>query len=158
MQPKIVKMDKRYIVGLFGDRGKQEEISKRFDELYNQTPFEKTDTHKCYIYLWSDGTNAPKKGKDYFTGFESDCVSSRDIFDTFVIPACEWAIFEVNPAKWWKSGDEKVEGWIKNNEVYSWGEYDGAVFQLEYYKEKFSGSENPSSLMEVWYPLERRGE
>ena len=33
MQPNMIKMDKRYIVGLFGDRDKQKEVSMRFDEI-----------------------------------------------------------------------------------------------------------------------------
>lgn len=153
IQPKIVKLDKRYIVGLFGNRSKQSELWKDFDELYAKEPFTKADEYKCSIYFW--GKN-PIPNKNIFFGFESGSSADGNPFDTIEIPACEWAVFEVNPAKWWVSGDKKVEGWVANNTAYHWRNYNGAVYQLEYYKEKFKGGRDPDSLMEVWYPLEKR--
>ena len=61
----------------------------------------------------------------------------------------------MNPAQWWTVGDKAVEGWVANNETYRWREHDGAVYQLEYYRENFKG-EDPDSIMEIWYPLERK--
>ena len=154
MQPKIIKMDKRYIIGLFGQRSKQGGLWKEINERYAENPFNKTDKYDCSIYFW--GKN-PVAGKNIFFGFESDGAAEvdADVFTKIELPACEWAIFEVKPAQWWKVGDKEVEGWIANNETYRWRKFNGAVYQLEYYKEKFKGARDPDSLMEVWYPLER---
>lgn len=151
VKPEIIKMDNRYIVGLFGSRSKQGELWSDFDERYAKNPFAKADEYKCSIYFW--GKN-PKPNKNIFFGFESGSAAEDGMFDTIELPACEWAVFEVKPARWWAAGDKDVEGWIAKHEKYRWRTYNGAVYQLEYYKEKFKGADDPDSLMEVWYPLE----
>ena len=112
-------------------------------------PFAKSDEHDCHIYLWE----MQEPEKTVFFGYETDSVIDSDKFITIELPACEWAIFEVEPAKWWTIGDVVVQDWIADNEKYSWRKYDGSIYQLEYYKEKFKGENDPSSRMEVWYPL-----
>ena len=159
MQPKIIKMEKRRIIGLFGQRSKQSKLWADFDERYAKAPFNKTDPYKCSIYFWGNPIleKYPKSHrKNIFFGYESDSPVNDAVFDIIELPACEWAIFEVEPAKWWKVGDKKVEGWIEKNAIYNWRKYGGAVYQLEYYKEKFKGADDPDSLMEVWYPLDNR--
>ena len=150
MQPKIIKMDARYITGLFGAVKNQHECYKTFEEYYTKKPFEKADKYDCRVYLW----NMPKE-RQFFYGFETDGTIKTD-FITIEFPACEWAIFEVIPAKWWVSGDKEVQGWVANNKNYKWRKYDNSKCQIEYYKEKFLGAENPDSLMEIWYPLEEK--
>ncbi|MCL2546698.1 MAG: GyrI-like domain-containing protein [Oscillospiraceae bacterium] len=151
MQPKIVKMDKRHITGMFGTVKNQHECCKHFEEHYEKNPFEKADKYDCRVYLW----NMPKE-RQFFYGFETDSVIDDSDFVTIEFPSCEWAIFEVSPAKWWVSGDKDVQDWVANNEKYKWRKYDGSKCQLEYYKEKFFGADNPDSLMEIWYPLEEK--
>jgi len=152
MQPKIIKMEKRYITGLFGNIDNQGEIWKKIKKFYAKKPFVKFDKYDCHIYLW----DMPDKEKTVFFGYETEGAIAGDDFVTIEIPACEWAIFEVKPAKWWKSGDKEVESWIADNEKYNWRTYEGSIFQFEYYKEKFKGGKNPDSRMEVWYPLENK--
>ncbi|MDR2547045.1 MAG: GyrI-like domain-containing protein [Lachnospiraceae bacterium] len=154
VQPKIIKMDKRYFTGMFGSifpTKEQGKLHKKFNEYYNSKPYEKSDKYNCHIYLW----NMPKN-KNFFFGYETSSIINDSDFTTIEIPACVWAIFEVSPAKWWVSGDKEVEGWVKKNKEYNWLKYDGSKCQLEYYKEKFVGADNPDSLMEVWYPLNEK--
>ena len=154
MQPKIIEMEKRYITGMFGaifPLKKQGALRTEFKNCYEEKPFDKFDKYDCHIYFWK----MPDKQRTYFFGYETEGVVESDDFTTIELPSCEWAIFEVIPAKWWESGDKEVEGWVKKNKEYNWLKYDGSVYQLEYYKEKFMGAENPDSRMEIWYPLEK---
>ncbi|MDR2572237.1 MAG: GyrI-like domain-containing protein [Oscillospiraceae bacterium] len=153
IKPKIIKMDKRYIIGKFGSRGNRDDLLDLINERYAKNPFNKTDEYECNIYFWKSSPESKRPNYNSFFGYESDGAFKGKLFSTFEIPACEWAIFEVNPAQWWKYGDKDVEGWVANNDTYRWLTYKDAVFQFEYYREKFDGNK-PDSLMEVWYPLE----
>lgn len=147
-------MEKRYIAGMFGNRENHSELRQKVKTAYTKKTgkFEKADNYDCHIFFW----DMPDPERTYFFGYETNGAIVGYQFDTIEIPACEWAIFEVKPSKWWKSGDSEVEGWIANNEKYNWRKYDGSIFQFEYFKEKYKGSRSPDSLMEVWYPLEEK--
>ena len=151
MQPKIVAQNKRYITGMFGNVQKQGQLWEKVKKGYAESPFARSDEHDCRVYFWE----MANLDKTVFFGYETDSIIISDKFITIEFPACEWAMFEVEPAKWWVSGDADVQGWIANNEQYKWRKYDGSIYQLEYYKEKFKGSDDPDSRMEVWYPLEK---
>ncbi|MCL2378457.1 MAG: GyrI-like domain-containing protein [Defluviitaleaceae bacterium] len=149
MQLKIVKMDKFFIAGLYGHIKKQTELQNRLNEQYANTPFQKKSKYQVQIYFW--GNKDPDK--QAFYGFEVDPSEDSEALTILELPACEWAVFEVNTAEWWDTGDKEVEGWIKDNPNYHWRKFDGSVYQLEYWKEKFNGI-HPDSVSEVWYPLE----
>ena len=93
--------------------------------------------------------------KQVFYGFESEATEDSGAFTIIELPACEWAVFEVNTAKWWDSGDKDVEGWIVDHPHYLWRKLEGSTYLLEYWKEKFNGT-HPDSMTEVWDPLESR--
>jgi len=151
MQPKIIKMNKLFITGLYGNVKKQTELQDRLNKQYAKTPFAKKNKYQTQMYFW--GSKDPDK--QAFYGFESASTEDSGAFTIIELPACEWAIFEVNTAKWWDSGDKEIEGWIADNPKYRWRKFDGSIYQLEYWKEKFNGI-HPDSMTEVWYPLEER--
>jgi len=151
MQPKIVKMDKFFIAGLYGHIKKQTELQDRLNEQYAKTPFPKKSKYQTQMYYWGKR----KPDKQVFYGFEIDPAEDNEGFPLIELPACEWAVFEVNTAKWWDTGDKEVESWIVDNPNYLWRKHEGSIFLLEYWKEKFNDA-HPDSVTEVWYPLEKR--
>ena len=154
MQPKIIKLNKRYITGMFGNIENQGKLWIKVNEEYTKSPFAKFDEHFCHIYLWD--TLDPEKS--VFFGYETDSAIKSDEFITIEIPACEWAIFEFGPLKWDTPDSGKVVDWIENNEKYSCGKYDGSIYQFEYHKSRMKGEKDSESYMEVWYPLDEKGE
>ena len=155
MNPKIITLGKRYIIGKFCYRSKSTEIFNWIKEKRVNNPFEIIDKHECNIMFWKSTPGSKSLNYNAFLGYESDAPFNGRAFTTFEVPACEWAIFEANHSIWWKSGDKDIEGWIANNDIYKWRSYKNAVFQFEYYRDKFD-IEVPDSLMEIWYPLERK--
>jgi predicted transcriptional regulator YdeE len=169
MEPRIVGMDKQYITGIFGDIKSAGLLLKTFFEMYDKSQFAKADEYRCELPFW--GKRAPKgirkKGENYFIGYKTAGVLNQGEFVTIELPACQWAVFEVNPAKWYKSGDKEVEKWVRGNEQYRLLTFEGSIFQLEYYNREYISpdpaleKERPhvkytgdDSILEVWYPLE----
>ena len=153
MQPKIIKLNKRYITGMFGNIETQGEVWAKVNECYAKNPFAKSDEHFCHVYLWD--TANPEKS--VFFGYETESTIKNDDFVTIEIPACEWAIFEFGPLKWDSPDSGSVIDWIENNEKYRCGKYDGSIYQLEYHKQKLKEGKDFEACMEVWYPLEEKG-
>jgi len=142
--PKIIKLDKRYITGMFGNIETQGELWAKVNECYDKNPFSKSDARFCHIYLWD--TQDPERS--VFFGYETDSAIECDEFATLEIPACEWAIFDLGHLMWDAPNSGEVINWIENNGAYSCGKYDGSVYQIEYYTTQAS--------MEVWYPLDKK--
>jgi predicted transcriptional regulator YdeE len=152
MQPKIIKMNKRYITRIFGNIDTQDKLWRKVNEAYDKYPFVKADEHFCHIYLWE--TSDPEKS--VFFGFETNSVTESDDFITIEIPACEWAIFDLGLQKWDAPNSGEVINWIENNEKYSCKKYDGSIYQIEYHKNNKQDDNSSESFMEVWYPLDKK--
>ena len=146
-------MNKLYITGLFGDIKEHKILLNDFLVGFKNDPFPIVEKYRCELPFWnkakSKGIRMP--GENYFIGYKSHGVIESDFFVTLEIPASEWAMFEVVPSKWYKSGDKAVEGWIKHNDLYDWQKFEGSKYQLEVYGEKYSG---PDSVLEIWYQIE----
>jgi len=150
MQPKIIKCGKMQITGLTGDGNKTSAVWNEFDSRYKEKPFPKIDENGYEIRFF----NKEKEGRDVHVGFSVE--PGREIagFDVIVIPASEYAVFEVLVANGYDSGNAKMDKWLADNSNrLKCGEIDGAGFIMEVYGEKFKGGNQPDSIVEFWVPL-----
>ncbi|MCL2664813.1 MAG: hypothetical protein FWE82_04300 [Defluviitaleaceae bacterium] len=172
MQPTIISKDKLFITGLTGDANKTGEVWNDFDSRYKENPFPKkitaegTDEAGYEIRFWSEA----KKGQDVVrsdashlarlcnlhVGFATESELAIDGFDTIVIPATEYAVFEVFVAKGYDSGNAAMDKWVEDNSLQlKCREIDGNGFIIEYYGCKFKDGNQPDSIVEFWVPFYR---
>ena len=112
MQPKIISRDKLCIIGLSGDGTKTGEIWNDFDNRFKENPFPKADENGYEIRFW----NEAMKGKDVHVGFLTDS-EQVDGFDTIVVPATEYAVFEVLVVNGYDSGNAEMDKWLADNSM-----------------------------------------
>lgn len=158
MQPKIIKIDTLRITGFTGDGMKTGELWNNFDSQYKNNPFPKADENGYEIRFWKSRVTGktPDKGKDVHVGFSTDKAESFDCFTTIVLPAAEYAVFDVYVAKGYDSGNEEMEKWLADNmTMYRMLEFDGYEYVIECYNEKFKDGDKPDSIVEIWMPVEK---
>jgi|GEM_PF-791223 len=153
MQPKIIKKDKLYITGLTGDGGKTGEVWNEFDSRFKENLFTKADENGYEIRFYDGEKSAPQHG-DVHVGFLAESEITADGFTTIVLPASEYAVFDVYVAKGYDSGNDEMNTWLADNARLLKGrEIDGNGFIIEHYNEKFKDGNQPDSIVEMWLPF-----
>ena len=158
MQPKIIKKDRLYITGFTGDGSQTLKVWTDFDTQYNKNPFPKADESGYEIRFWQNRKTGkePAPDKSVHVGFLIEKALDSAEYTTIVLPAAEYAVFDVYVAKGYDSGNEEMEKWLDDNKfVYGLREFDGYEYILECYNEKFKGGDKPDSIVEIWLPLLR---
>jgi len=155
MQPKIIKKDTLHIIGLTGDGGNTGEVWNEFDRRYKENPFPKADENGYEIRFYDGEKSAPQHG-DIHVGFLTKSNEKMAGFDIAVIPATEYAIFDVYVAKGYDSGNAEMDNWLADNAMLLKGlEIKGNGFIIEHYNEKFKDGDKPDSIVEMWLPFYR---
>ncbi|MCL2512436.1 MAG: GyrI-like domain-containing protein [Oscillospiraceae bacterium] len=155
MQPKIISRDKLYITGLTGNGSKTGEVWSDFDSKYNKNPFPRAD--ECgYEIRYYDSERPAVLGKDIHVGFSAEAPGDIGGFATIVLPAGEYAVFDVYVAKGYDSGNKEMDEWLKDNAAqYRPRLIDGIGYIVECYNEKFDGGDKPDSIVEIWVPIHK---
>jgi predicted transcriptional regulator YdeE len=149
-QPAIITRDSLYITGLSGNGAKTGDVWNAFESLYNKTPFEKADENGYELRFKSE-VNEPEHGKDIHAGFLTAYKPAANGFTTVVLPASEYAVFDVIAANGYNSENENMNNWLVNNkDTYSQRVLDGMYFAVECYNEKFK-----NGIVEIWIPIEK---
>ena len=74
---------------------------------------------------------------------------------TFSLQPCQYAVFEVRVCEGYDSQNAAMDRWLKEHkEGYVQARYQGNLYAVEAYGEKFNGDE-PDSIVEIWVPVER---
>ena len=155
MEPKIVQMEKLYVVGLTGDGSETGKVWEDFEKLYDEKPFTKADENGYEIRFF-DGDEKIISGKDIHVGFLSMSIDATDGFSTIVLPATEYAVFDVFVIKGYDSENENMDKWLlENSDKYAHLQIDGKYFVVECFNEKFKDGNKPDSIVEIWIPLKK---
>jgi len=153
MEPKIVKMDKLTIIGLTGNGTETGKVWSDFEELYSKKPFPKADENSYEIRFY-DGEQKVTQGMDIHVGFLTLNKDNLDSYTTIVIPATDYAVFDVYVVKGYDSENKNMDKWLLENETkYTQLQIEGKKFVVECYNEKFKGGDKSDSIVEIWLPV-----
>lgn len=155
MKPKIVEMNKLTIAGLTGNGTETGKVWEDFEKLYKQKPFPKTDENGYEIRFY-DGEQKVTPGMDIHVGFLTLSTDNFDGFTAVVLPATEYAVFDVYTAKGYDSENKNMDKWLSDNsDKYTQLQIEGKKFVVECYNEKFKGGDKPDSIVEIWVPVKK---
>jgi len=155
MQPNIIRRDKLYIAGLTGDGVKTGEAWNHFDTQYKENPFPKADENGYEIRFYN-GDKTAVRGQDIHVGFAAESADPIDRFTTIVLPATDYAVFDVYVAKGYDSSNAAMNHWLADNSAqYTPRMMNGSGFVVECYDEKFKNGDKPDSIVELWVPIYR---
>jgi hypothetical protein len=158
MQPKMIRKGAALIAGVSGDGTKTGEVWADLETRYAAAPFPKVDESGYEVRFWESRMTqkAPDPAKSVHIGFLAE--AAPEGFSTVTLPAAEYAVFDVLAANGYDSGNEKMEHWLSES-GYRLLEFDGFEYVVERYDEKkFKGGDQPDSVVEIWLPVERKGE
>ena len=147
MQPKIMVKDELLIAGLSGNGSDTGAVWAEFDKRYKANPFSELNENGYEVRYSDGGIHIGFTVSDNFAGFSS-----------LLLPAAEYAVFDVYVAKGYDSGNTAMDQWLADNaDTYSQLELDGRKYVVEFYGERFKGGNHPDSVVQIWIPLVRRG-
>lgn len=153
MPPNIIIKGEIAIHGLRGDGAGTGNLWKKFERRYAKKPFERVGENAYEIRTF-DGRKPARPGNDVLVGYERKLKNSTDGFRCMVLPAGEYAVFDVAIADGYDSENAAIEKWLAENGTYNLRELYDNRFVLEcYVPEKFKGGDKPDSVVEVWLPV-----
>lgn len=158
MQPKIIIKGEMAIHGLRGDGADTGALWGKFEKRYTKKPFEKVGDNAYEIRTF-DGKKPTSPGRDILVGHERT-VKKNDLgYQCMVLPAGEYAVFDVLTANGYESENSEIEKWLSDNSRnYKQRELYDNNFVVEcYVPEKFQGGDKPDSVVEMWVPVTRVG-
>ena len=151
LNPNIIKRDKIIIAGTSGDGDNTGEVWRAFEKLSIEKPLTNKISDNGYEVRLYDG--------DKCTVFAGRSVSDEQVdseYTTIRIPASKYASFDVYVANGYDSENNAMVEWLKtNNEGYSERLLDNRHYCIEFYDERFNGSE-AGSIVEIWIPVEKK--
>jgi predicted transcriptional regulator YdeE len=150
MQPKIMKKDELIIAGVTGDGNKTHNLWRDFSEKLIKFGLKNKLSDNGYeVRLYSEN------GCDCHVGLSVSDNNIDKIFQTIIIPATEYAVFEVYVAKGYDSENESMRKWLDDNSgIYKQAKINNKAYVVEYYDERFNG-EASESMIEIWVPVVR---
>jgi predicted transcriptional regulator YdeE len=152
MQPKMIIKGETAIYGLRGDGMTTGALWEKFEKRFSKKPFEKTgdDAYEIRTY------KGAKPGADVLVGYEWDNAYAATGWNFSVLPAGEYAVFDVLVANGYDSENAAMEQWLDDNkEKYI---QRGDYIVERYVPEKFKGGDKPDSIVEILVPVSRLGE
>jgi len=147
LNPKIIKRDSLTIAGVSGDGNKTGEVWESFMQLSKEKPIgNKLSDNGYEIRLYNGGTSAVHVGY----AIKGD---APDAYSLYTLPASEYASFDVYVANGYESENNAMTEWLRTNEHgYSERQLGDTHYCVEYYDERFNGSE-AGSIVEIWVPI-----
>jgi len=151
-QPVMKQAGQFTIAGISGDGGQTAKVWARFEEMYGAKPFAKAYADACEVRFYSN----EEQGKDIFVGYALAEGADVGGFETLVLPAVPYAVFDVLVTQGYDSGNATMDKWLDDNaHIYGALEMDGKGFIVECYTERFKDGDKPDSVVEMWVPLYR---
>jgi predicted transcriptional regulator YdeE len=154
MQRSNIHRDRLFIVGLSGNGSEIGKVWNEFKKLYDKEPFKRMDENGYAIHF-SDKKDMLNSNMDIHVGFSS---SNEKIigFSTIVLPATEYAVFDILAAKGYDSENEEIKKWYLHcgGAYYLPQEIGGKKFVVECYNDKFKGGDKEDSIVEIWIPIQ----
>ena len=151
LNPNIIKRGALNIAGVSGDGYKTGEVWESFMKLNREMPLKKKLSDNGYEIRLFDG--------DTCTVHVGLAVSGEQVdpaYTIFKLPASKYASFDVYVANGYDSENSAMSEWLRTNKD-GYSEKllgDNVHYAVEYYDERFNGSED-GSIVEIWIPIEK---
>jgi AraC-like DNA-binding protein/predicted transcriptional regulator YdeE len=151
VKPNIIKKDALRIAGVRGDGARTGEVWQRFIALSEGKPLTNKRSDSGYeVRLYENGTCAVHVGNLVAKGAVDPAYSVMEL------PASTYASFDVYVANGYDSENNAMDEWLAaNEEGYAERLLGGAHYCVEFYDERFNGSE-AGSIVEIWVPVEKK--
>lgn len=150
LNPNIIKRDALIIAGVSGDGNNTYDVWNAFEKLNSENPLNKKLSSNGYEIRLYDGNSCT-----VHVGYAVSDDSVNSAYDIYKLPASKYASFDVYVANGYDSENSAMDEWLKTNqEGYSERLLDNAHYCVEYYDERFNGSES-GSIVEIWIPIEK---
>ena len=133
---RLINKDALRITGLSGDGTKTGRVWQDFTRLHQAKPFPKADENGYEIRFHKSRATGktPAPEKSVHVGFATRESDPVDGFHTLLLPACDYAVFDVFVAKGYDSGNAEMEQWLADNAaVWRMLEVDGVECVVECY-------------------------
>lgn len=150
VHPKIIKRDKLIIAGVSGDGNRTAEVWEEFETLIAEKPLSNQRSENGYeIRIYEEDRDTVHVGHAVFDD------KTEAPYTLYQLPASHYASFDVYVAEGYESENEAMNEWlVTNNEGYRERLLGNAHYCVEYYDQRFNGSE-AGSIVEIWIPIEK---
>ncbi len=151
LNPNIIKQDALIIAGTCGSGNKTWDVWNAFEKLSTEKPLQNKVSENGYeIRVYEDDVCT------VYTGVSVSNEHVDDAYTIFKLPVSKYASFDVYVANGYDSENSAMDEWLKTNaEGYSEQLLGNRHFCVEYYDERFNGSES-GSIVEIWIPIEKK--
>ena len=153
VNPKMIKRGALAVAGISGDGSKTGEVWQAFMKLHEEKPLADmlSPSGGSYEIRLYDGDKCTVHVGCTVNGAPSDAA-----YELRTLPASEYAVFDVYVANGYESENNAMSEWLRTNaQGYSERLLGDAHYCVEYYDERFNGSE-AGSIMEIWMPVEKK--
>jgi AraC-like DNA-binding protein/predicted transcriptional regulator YdeE len=151
INPKIIKRNALTIACASGDGNKTAEVWGAFMKLQGERPLENKVSDNGYEIRLYDG-----EACTVYAGYAATGAVADKAYETFSLPASEYASFDVYVANGYDSENKAMDEWLETNgQGYKERLLDGKHYCVEYYDERFHVEES-GSIVEIWVPVEKK--
>ncbi|MFV0399683.1 MAG: AraC family transcriptional regulator [Oscillospiraceae bacterium] len=151
LNPNIIKRSELIVAGVSGDGFQTAEVWDAFEKLHKEKPLANRESDNGYEVRLHDGSTATVHVGYLVSGDEVD-----PAYEVIKLPATQYASFDVYVAKGYDSENSAMNEWLAtNSQGYSERLLGDVHFCVEYYDERFNGSE-AGSIVEIWIPIEKK--
>ncbi|MDR1690079.1 MAG: GyrI-like domain-containing protein [Clostridiales bacterium] len=151
LNPKIINREAMIIAGISGDGNKTWDVWNRFETLSKEKPLNNKLSENGYEIRLYDGEK-----NIVHVGFSVSGEDTAGCYELFKLPAAKYACFDVYVEKGYESENDAMNEWLEtNSEGYSERLLGKNHYCVEYYDERFNGSE-AGSIVEIWVPVEKK--
>jgi len=150
LNPNIIKRSPIYIAGVSGDGNKTWDVWNTFEKLSQDKPLKNKLSDNGYEIRLYDGNTCT-----VYVGFAVSDKQVDSAYSIFTLPASTYASFDVYVANGYDSENSAMNEWLETNkEGYTEKLLKNQHYCIEYYDERFNGSE-AGSIVEIWIPIEK---
>ena len=150
VHPNIIKKETLLIAGVTGEGNKTAELWQEFLQLNNTAPLNNKMSESGYeVRLYKADSS------QVHVGLTVADEPIRAPYKLLKLPPSYYAAFDVYVAKGYDSENNAMESWLDTNkDKYRQKLLDGSQYIVEFYDERFNGSEQ-DSIVEIWIPIEK---
>jgi AraC-like DNA-binding protein/predicted transcriptional regulator YdeE len=151
LNPKIIKQNELVIASVSGDGNETGAVWETFMTLNKEKPIENKLSDNGYEIRVYDGNICT-----VYVGLAVSNEQTDPAYTLFKLPVATYASFDVYVANGYDSENSTMNEWLQTNkEGYCEKLLDNQHYCVEYYDERFNGSE-AGSIVEIWVPIEKK--
>ena len=153
VNPKIIRRGALTVAGVSGDGSKTGEVWQAFEKLIKKEPLANKLSDNGYEIRLYDGDKCT-----VHVGLAVSGAPGERAYELCVLPASEYAAFDVYVSRGYESENSAMSEWLQTNgQGYTGRLLGDAHYCVEYYDERFNGSE-AGSIVEIWIPVEKKAD